>query len=130
MSAGQDVVAAAAKIVADFGAHNTDAYFSGFSPEATFMFYTHSERLTSRAAYQLLWAKWEKEAGFRVHSCKSSDQLLQLLGDDAAVFSHQVESAIEFGGEKTIIFERETIVFALIAGKWLAVHEHLSPVSS
>ena len=41
MSAGQDVIAAAAKIVADFGAHKTDAYFSGFSPEATFMFYTH-----------------------------------------------------------------------------------------
>ena len=40
ISAGQEVMAAAAKIVADFGAHKTDAYFSGFSPEATFMFYT------------------------------------------------------------------------------------------
>ena len=130
MSAGQDVIAAAAKIVADFGAHKTDAYFSGFSPEATFMFYTHSERLTSRAAYQLLWAKWEDEAGFRVHSCKSSNQLLQLLGNDAAVFSHLVESVIEFGGEKTTLSERETIVFELIEGKWLAVHEHLSTVSN
>ncbi len=127
MSAEQDVMGAAAKIVADFGAHKTNAYFSGFSPEATFMFYTHSERLTSRAAYQSLWTKWENEDGFRVHSCKSSDQLLQLLGDDAAVFSHLVESSIEFGGETTTISERETIVFALIDGKWLAVHEHLSP---
>ncbi len=127
MSVGQDVMGAAAKIVADFGAHKTDAYFSGFSPEATFMFYTHSERLTSRAAYKSLWTKWESEAGFRVHSCKSSNQLLQMLGDDAAVFSHLVESAIEFGGETTTISERETIVFALIDGRWLAVHEHLSP---
>ncbi len=128
MSTGLDVMDAAAKIVADFGAHKTDAYFSGFSPEATFIFYTHSERLASRAAYQSLWAKWENEDGFRVHSCKSSNQLLQLLGDDAAVFSHLVESAIEFGGETTTISERETIVFALIDGKWLAVHEHLSQV--
>ena len=121
------VLAAAAKIVADFGAHNTAAYFAGFAPDASFMFYTHSERLDSRAAYEVLWAKWQTEDGFKVHGCKSTNQLVQLIGADAAVFSHNVESSIEFGGEVSTVLERETIVFALIDGAWLAVHEHLSP---
>ena len=123
-----EVLKAAAKIVADFGNHDVAAYFSGFTEDASFMFYTHSERLNSRLAYQELWAKWETEDGFKVHGCKSSNQLVQLLGDDAAVFSHFVESQIEFGGEVTTVHERETIVFALTDSGWLAVHEHLSPV--
>ena len=32
------VLAAAAKIVADFGAHNAAAYFAGFTPDASFRF--------------------------------------------------------------------------------------------
>ncbi|MFZ4117371.1 MAG: YybH family protein [Rhodoluna sp.] len=123
----QQVLDAAAKIVSDFGSHNTEAYFSGFTPDASFMFYTHSERLNSRAEYQELWAKWESEDGFKVHGCISTNQLVQLIGEDAAVFSHLVESRIEFGGEVSTIHERETIVFAKIDGSWLAVHEHLSP---
>ena len=121
------VLEAAAKIVSDFGNHDTEAYFAGFAPSATFIFHTHTERLNSRAAYQALWAKWETEDGFKVHGCKSSNQLVQMLGTDAAVFSHQVESQIEFAGEVETVDERETIVFELVNGSWLAVHEHLSP---
>jgi ketosteroid isomerase-like protein len=91
------------------------------------MFYTHTERLNSRAAYEQLWAQWESQDGFKVHGCRSSNQLVQLIGSDAAVFSHLVSSDIEFGGEVSTIAERETIVFAKQNGKWLAVHEHLSP---
>ena len=127
MGIKEEVLEAAAKIVADFGSHSTEAYFSGFTEHASFMFYTHTERLNSRAAYEALWAKWETEDGFRVRGCRSSNQLVQPLGDDAAVFSHLVSSDIEFGGEVSTIAERETIVFSLIDGKWLAVHEHLSP---
>lgn len=123
----QAVLDAAAKIVADFGAHRTADYFAGFTEDASFMFYTHTERLNSRAAYETLWAKWETEDGFKVRGCRSSNQLVQLIGDDAAVFSHLVSSDIEFGGEVSTVAERETIVFAKQAGKWLAVHEHLSP---
>lgn len=124
------VLAAAAKIVADFGHHRTADYFAGFSEDATFMFYTHTERLDSRAAYELLWAKWESEDGFRVHSCRSANQNVQLLGDDAAVFTHLVSSDIEFAGEVSTVEERETIVFAKRDGQWLAVHEHLSPATA
>jgi ketosteroid isomerase-like protein len=127
MSATQEVLDAAAKIVHDFGHHRTAEYFAGFAPDASFMFYTHTERLDSRAAYEQLWAKWEAEDGFKVHGCRSSNQLVQLIGEDAAVFSHLVSSDIEFGGEVSTIAERETIVFAKQGGRWVAVHEHLSP---
>jgi len=121
------VLQAAAKIVSDFGSHATEAYFAGFAPSATFIFHTHTERLNSRAEYETLWAKWESEDGFKVHGCTSINQLVQLLGDDAAVFSHLVESQVEFAGEVSTVNERETIVFELVNGAWLAVHEHLSP---
>ena len=124
------VLAAAAKIVDDFGNHRTADYFAGFTADATFMFYTHTERLDSRAAYEVLWAKWESEDGFKVHGCRSSNQLVQLIGQDAAVFTHLVSSDIEFAGEVSTVEERETIVFAKVGGHWLAVHEHLSPNST
>ena len=130
MSATQLVLEAAAKIVDDFGHHRTAEYFSGFSEDATFMFYTHTERLNSRAEYETLWTKWETEDGFKVHACRSSHQKVQLIGSDAAVFTHLVSSDIEFAGGVSTVEERETIVFAKAAGTWLAVHEHLSPGSA
>jgi len=129
VSAVDEVLAAAAKIVDDFGNHRTTDYFSGFAADATFMFYTHTERLNSRAEYESLWASWEKDDGFRVHGCRSRDQRVQVLGDLAAVFTHYVESDVEFGGEVASITERETIVFERHNGSWIAVHEHLSPDS-
>lgn len=127
MTATDEVLAAAARIVDDFGHHRTEAYFAGFAAEATFMFYTHTERLNSRAAYEALWAQWETNDGFRVHGCRSTDQRVQLIGDDGAVFTHYVASDVEFGGETSTIRERETIVFARHNGVWVAIHEHLSP---
>ena len=127
MSLEKAVLEAATKIISDFGSHHTSDYFLGFAESATFIFHTHSERLNSRAEYETLWAKWETEDGFKVHGCKSTNQLVQLLGEDAAVFSHLVESEIEFAGDVSSVRERETIVFELVKGSWLAVHEHLSP---
>ncbi len=127
MSAREEVLAAAAAIVDNFGHHRTADYFSGFAPDATFVFYTHTARLDSRADYEALWASWETDDGFRVHGCRSRDQRVQLLGESAAVFTHYVESDVELGGEVSTVRERETIVFERRDGSWLAVHEHLSP---
>lgn len=123
------VLEAAAKIVADFGAHRKEAYFSNFSEAATFIFYTHDSRLGSRAEYERLWDSWEAEDGFRVHGCSSTNQMVQSIGEDAAIFTHDVESSVELGGETSTVFEKETIVFEKQAGNWIAVHEHLSPAS-
>jgi ketosteroid isomerase-like protein len=127
VSAREEVLAAAAAIVDNFGHHRTADYFSGFAPDATFVFYTHTARLDSRADYEALWASWETDDGFRVHGCRSRDQRVQLLGESAAVFTHYVESDVELGGEVSTVRERETIVFERRDGSWLAVHEHLSP---
>jgi hypothetical protein len=123
----QEVLEAAAKIVSDFGSHDKDAYFSNFGEDATFVFYTHPVRLESRADYEQLWNSWESEDGFKVHGCKSSKKLVSIFGESFAIFSHDVESTVELAGEKTTVFEKETIVFEKRASEWVAVHEHLSP---
>ena len=119
-----DALAAADRIIDDFGHHRRDAYFAGFAPEATFLFHNVDHRLESRADYEQLWAEWETE-GFRVVSCASTNRRIQLFGT-VAVFSHDVETESELAGATDRSRERETIVLALTDGAWLGVHEHLS----
>lgn len=123
-----EVLAAADAIIANFGNHRTAEYFAGFAPEASFVFHTAERRLETRAEYETLWSSWETDDGFRVHSCASTERRVQLFGD-AAIFTHSVKSSIEFGGVVDEVNERETIVFQQRESGWLAIHEHLSPVS-
>lgn len=120
------MLAAARRLVAAFGAHDTEAYFAAFASCATFIFHTTPERLPDRAAYERLWRRWEREDGFHVQGCVSSAPLVQVLGD-AAVFTHDVTTDLELGGTRETVRERETIVFERRGSGWLAVHEHLSP---
>jgi len=121
-----DVMATAAALVEAFGSHNAQSYFSFFHEDATFIFYTHPEILTSRREWEALWASWENEHGFRVHSCVSREPHVQMLGDDAAIFRHIVVSIIEMDHDLETVTERETIVFRRVSSSWIAVHEHLS----
>ena len=127
-SAASEVMRAAAAIVTAYGAHDTRAYFAAFHPEATFVFYTSPERLGSREEFATEWERWEREDGFHVLSCRSSDQHVQVWGE-VAVFTHTIDGAVRtLDGDETST-ERETIVFVRERdGRWLAVHEHLSPV--
>jgi ketosteroid isomerase-like protein len=126
-AASRKVTAAAAAIVDAFGHHDPKKYFSHFAPDATFVFYTTPKRLNTRAEYEVEWATWEKEDGFRVRSCRSSDQRVQILGD-VAVFTHSVQTELSTNQGPSTVQERETIVFHRRGGKWVAVHEHLSPL--
>lgn len=126
-NASAEVMQTAQNLVAAFGAHDADAYFDFFASDATFIFYTHPEMLTSRKEWETLWAQWETDLGFRVHSCESHDAQVQMIGPDAAVFRHIVVSSIEMEGVLDTVRERETIVFHRVGSHWLAVHEHLSP---
>ncbi|MBZ7922942.1 nuclear transport factor 2 family protein [Ensifer adhaerens] len=122
----QAVLVAADRLVAAFARHDRAAYFSAFAPNATFIFHTLDRPLKSRAEYEAEWSLWEERDGFRVHACRSSERNVQRMGD-IAVFTHRVETELEFNGEPTIADERETIVFERTSsGEWLAVHEHLS----
>lgn len=127
MTVNDDVLAAAASLVGAFGRHDTQGYFDSFAADATFLFYTHDAPLRSRQAYQELWSAWEAD-GFHVLSCSSSDQHVQPLAENVAVFTHRVHTMVRTGTDDESLDERETIVFRLQDdGRWLAVHEHLSP---
>ena len=125
-----DVLAAADSLIAAFGHHDVDRYFAAFSPDASFVFYTHPERLESAGAYRDVWRQWEHDSGFRVLECHSSNRRVDVYGD-CAVFAHDVVTTVENtedGAEpvQSVVSERETIVFARTDRGWLAVHEHLS----
>jgi ketosteroid isomerase-like protein len=121
------VLGAARELVAAFGDGRVADYFDAFAPEATFVFYSHPESLGSRAAYRELWERWEREDGFRVLACRSSRARVTMLAADVAVFEHVVDTRVATNAASEQLAERETIVFARRDGRWLAVHEHLSP---
>ena len=75
-----------------------------------------------------MWSGWETENGFAVHGCVSSNRRVRMLRDDLALFLHDVTSTIELDGDISTVKEQETIVFAKTGDRWVAVHEHLSPV--
>lgn len=120
------VIDASKTIVAAFGRDDPEAYFKLFAPDATFIFHTTPKRLESRQAYQQEWAAWRRDLGFRVRSCTSSNQRVQLFGD-VAVLTHNVRTEIATKDGDATLNERETIVFQRRNGQWIAVHEHLSP---
>jgi ketosteroid isomerase-like protein len=127
VSTTAEILAAATHLVDAFGRHDTADYFDCFAPEATFIFYTTPARLASRADYERLWADWERQDEFRVLSCESKGQAVQVLGD-AAIFSHDVTTVVRTSGGEQTVRERESIVFRRRGdGSWAAVHEHLSP---
>jgi ketosteroid isomerase-like protein len=125
----QQVAAAADALVHAFGNHNRDDYFAAFDSDATFLFYNSQRRFDSRAEYETEWRSWEAD-GFRVVGCTSTDQHVQLLAADVAVFTHRVATRVHVADGDHDLAERETIVFRRTAdGRWLGVHEHLSPAS-
>lgn len=121
-----EVEAAATRLMTAFAATNTDDYFDCFAPDATFVFHSEPDRLTSRGEYRALWQGW-LEDGWRVAGCASSKAHIQIAGP-TAVFSHDVKTVIDVAGTKETLHERETIIFTKTeSGSVLAVHEHLSP---
>jgi ketosteroid isomerase-like protein len=117
---------AALEIVDAFSRHDRDRYFAAFADDASFIFYTEPRALGSRAEYEALWQSWE-DSGFKVESCSSHDGVTHMLGESVAVFTHRVRTRLR--GADAELSERETIVLHRQAdGRWLAVHEHLSPL--
>ncbi|TJY69545.1 DUF4440 domain-containing protein [Arthrobacter sp. CAU 1506] len=125
----EQVKDAAANIVSAFAATDTDRYFAGFAPEASFVFHTEQDRLEGRAAYESLWAEWLND-GWRVVDCQSSNQHVTVF-PGGAVFVHDVATTVALPDGEDSYRERETIVFRHDAdGRLVAVHEHLSPMTT
>ena len=128
----QEVLQAAADLVAAFARNDRAAYFGAFTADASFVFHTLPQPLLSRDAYQSLWDSWRRDDGFEVLSCTSSNAHVSLHGD-VAIFMHDVATELRMHGEHCSSQERETIVFIRQGsgtqqeqGLWLACHEHLS----
>jgi ketosteroid isomerase-like protein len=128
----REVLQAAADLVAAFARNDRAAYFSAFTADASFVFYTLPQPLLSRDAYQAVWDSWRRDEGFEVLSCTSSNAFVSLQGD-VAIFMHDVATELRMQGEQLFSQERETIVFKRQGsrteqkeGLWLACHEHLS----
>ncbi|MFE4723240.1 nuclear transport factor 2 family protein, partial [Streptomyces sp. NPDC056728] len=66
-----EVLKAADALVSAFGEGRLDDYFEAFTPDATFVFHTTSERVASTADYRALWNRWVAEDGFRIVRCTS-----------------------------------------------------------
>lgn len=126
MSAEDEVRRAAAALVSAFGGGDVEAYFACFAEDATFLFHTTDRLLTSTAEYRQEWARWAAEDGFRVLGCSTEDTVVQMLVD-AAVLTHRVRTTVATHAGTETLRERETIVFAQRDGRWVGVHEHLSP---
>ena len=116
----------AESLVAAFAASDATAYFAHFHPDASFLFHDTPGLIRSRADYEALWAQWEREDGFRVLACESTDQHVQQHGD-LAVFTHAVRTIRVVAGAEEELNERETIVLHRDGDSWVCVHEHLSP---
>ena len=117
--------AAANNLVAAFARHDRAQYFASFAPTATFVFYNSEKVFNSRDKYESEWEKWES-TGFKVLSCKSTSAEVQLVSDEIAIFTHQVRTTLHTTDGEIEVGERESIVFQLLSGQWLAIHEHLS----
>ena len=115
-------------LVAAFSEGRLEDYFASFAPDTTFLFHTTPERMMSVEDYRRVWDQWVADAGFRVLSCRTYDTNVQLFGD-VAVVTHSVETHISTNDGEDTLNERETIVLQRHSdGRWLGVHEHLSPM--
>ena len=126
MSAEEEVRSAGEALVGAFGRGDLDAYFACFADDATFLFHGTDRLLTSTEEYRREWAGWVAEDGFAVRGCQTQDTVVQVLGD-VAVLTHRVRTTVSTHEGESVLQERETVVFARRDGRWLGVHEHLSP---
>ena len=130
MTTKTGVLQAAAHLVDAFAREDLDAYFGCFTKDATYLFYTVDHLLTSVEEYRSTWQDWVREDGFRVLDATSSDQRVRVVGT-MAIFTHTVRTTVETSAGQSTLHEFETIVFQVADdGRWLAVHEHLSPAPS
>jgi ketosteroid isomerase-like protein len=126
VSPEEEVRRAADVLVAAFGSGDLEAYFGCFADDATFLFHTTDRLLPSTQEYRQEWARWVAEDGFRVLDCSTEGTAIQLF-EDTAVLTHRVRTTVSTRTGTEVLRERETIVLALRNGRWLGVHEHLSP---
>lgn len=115
------------RLMSAFTGASTDAYFDCFHDDASFVF-PGEPVLDSRAAYRSTWSRWQRE-GVRFTNVVTDDVRIRVVGSTAVV-THSIQTTVDADGKTTVDRERESIVFSNVDGRWLAVHEHLSPADT
>ncbi len=127
MSAEAEVEAAAVALLDAFARNDRPRYFAAFVPEASFVFPIVDRVMVSRDDYAAEWQRWVDADDFKVTACLSFDRMIQVYGDTAIFIHRTITRSTGRSGARTL-HERETIIFHKIAGRWLAAHEHVSPL--
>jgi ketosteroid isomerase-like protein len=114
LEAVSQVRAAYDRLMSAFARGDTNEYFDRFHEDASFVF---PDRST--------WSRWQRE-GLRFTDVVADDVRVRVIGATAVV-THRIETTVVADGKASVDRERETIVFSEVGGRWLVVHEHLSP---
>lgn len=112
------------QLMNSFSSGDSDEYFACFHQDASFVF-PDEPLLEPRSTYRSAWSRWQRE-GVRFTDVVADDVRVRVFGDTAVV-THRIATTVNVRGKTTVDRERESIIFARLAGRWLAVHEHLSP---
>ena len=118
------VRAAYDRLMDAFAGGNTADYFACFHEDASFIF-PSEELLESRSTYESAWSRWQGE-GVQFTDVVADDVRVRVVGDTAVV-THRLHTTVLSDGASNVDRERESIIFSRVGGRWLAVHEHLSP---
>jgi ketosteroid isomerase-like protein len=122
-----EVETAAVALLDAFAANDRPRYFGSFAPEASFVFPIVDHVMVSRDEYAAEWQRWIDTDDFKVTGFESLDRMIRVYGDVAIFIHRSITHSTGRSGDSTL-HERETIIFNKINGKWLAVHEHVSPL--
>jgi uncharacterized protein (TIGR02246 family) len=121
------VLEAYERLVAAFREGRWDDKFACFAPEATVV--DGEQWFGSSDEYRSAWERWAagQQNGSAILSVDTSVMKLHMLGD-VAVLVHSIHMRQRTDEGEETAHERETIVFAKQSdGRWLVVHQHLSP---
>jgi ketosteroid isomerase-like protein len=122
-----EVRAAYERLVAAFREGRWEDKFACFAEQATVV--DGGRWIGSMDEYRAAWNRWaaEQEAVPVPLSVETRIMNLQILGQ-AAVLTHSIESRERTDSGEETVHEIETIVFGKQHdGRWLIVHQHLSP---
>ena len=124
----QQVRMTADMVMMDYGDWDVPSYLSRFARNLRIVLYTDGGQTFNSLDAWATELRRLHDAGFRVHSCSSTNQNIGVLGDGrVAVFDHDVETVVSFEGKRLRLFEYETIIFELIDdSRWQVVYKHLS----
>jgi uncharacterized protein (TIGR02246 family) len=122
-----EILEAYERLVAAFREGRLDDKFACFADDATIV--DGARWFGSLDEYRTEWERWAADDdGSAVPSVETRVMNLRMLGD-AAILVHAIESRERTDAGEETANERETIVFAKQPdGRWLIVHQHLSPL--